>query len=157
MKVLLIRHAAAVEPGAGGDLERKLSAAGLQTAREVFRALARFYAAPDLIVSSEAVRAVQTADELAEVFPRVRREISPLLNPGCDAARFRKLIRHVGASVERLAVVGHEPDLSHIVASVAAEGGLQIEVQKAACIELDLNPLGRGVLTMLLPPVVLGA
>ena len=65
MKILFVRHAIAADPPDfrdASDLARPLTAEGRRKARRVFQALARFYDPPDLIVSSDATRARQTAD-----------------------------------------------------------------------------------------------
>jgi len=154
MKLLFVRHASAVDPldFRGDDLLRPLTEDGVRKARKLFHALARFYAAPELIVSSEAVRAQQTADLLAEEFPQAARARTAQLNPGADHATLVRWLRELDRPLERVALVGHEPDISRMVGGAVAQGNLNIEVKKAACIEVDCNRIGRGELTLLLPP-----
>lgn len=156
MKILFVRHAIAVNPMEfhGDDLARPLTEEGIHKARRLFKLLARFYAAPELIVSSNAVRARQTADLLAEVFPKADRMHTPEFNPGADHRVLVHWLRELDHKWERIAVVGHEPDISRMVAGAAAHGMLNISVKKSACIEVDCNRLGRGELTLLLPPWV---
>ncbi len=154
MKLLFVRHASAADPLDfwGDDLLRPLTEEGVRKARRLFKLLARFYAAPELIVSSDAVRAVQTADLLAEVFPKAARAHTAQLNPGADHATLVRWLRELDRELERVALVGHEPDISRMVGGAVARGPLNIEVKKAACIEVDCNRIGRGELTLLLPP-----
>jgi len=154
MKLLFVRHASAVDPldFRGDDLLRPLTEDGVRKARKLFQTLARFYAAPELIVSSEAVRARQTADLLAEEFSKAERERTALLNPGADHTTLVRWLRALDRPLERVALVGHEPDISRMVGGAVAQGNLNIEVKKAACIEVDCNRIGRGELTLLLPP-----
>ena len=155
MNTLFVRHAIAVDPAefeGADDLLRPLTAEGRRKALKTFRALARFYATPELIVSSEATRARQTADVLAEVFPSAEREETPVFNPGADYPAFVRWLRGLDPKLERIAIVGHEPDISHMLAGIVAKGTLNIEVKKAACIEVDCNRLGRGELRLLFPP-----
>ena len=154
MKILFVRHASAVDSMEfnGDDLGRPLTQEGAHKARRLFKMLARFYEAPELIVSSNAVRARQTADLLAEVFPKAARTHTPEFNPGADHRVFVRWLRSLEHKWERVAVVGHEPDISRMIAGTVAHGALNIEVKKAACIEVDCNRLGRGELTLLLPP-----
>ena len=154
MKILFVRHASAADPldFRGDDLQRPLTEEGERKARKHFKALAKFYDPPELIVSSEAVRARQTADLLAEVFPKAARARTAQFNPGADYATLVRWLRELDRSIERVALVGHEPDLSRMIGGMVARGPLNIEVKKAACIEVDCNRIARGELTLLLPP-----
>ena len=154
MKILFVRHASAADPWdfRGDDLQRPLTEEGEVKARKIFKTLAKFYDPPELIVSSEAVRAWQTADLLAEVFPKAARARTALLNPGADHTTLVRWLRDLDREVERVVLVGHEPDISRMVGGAVAQGPLNIEVKKAACIEVDCNRIGRGELTLLLPP-----
>jgi len=154
MKILFVRHAIAVEPVgfAGDDLARPLTEEGVRKARRTFQALAEFYAPPELIVSSDAVRARQTADLLTDVFPQAACTHTPEFNPGVDYWAFVRWLRGVERGLERIAVVGHEPDIALMIAGTVAQGALNIAVKKAACLEVDCNRVGRGELTLLFPP-----
>ncbi|MCX7007820.1 MAG: histidine phosphatase family protein [Kiritimatiellaeota bacterium] len=134
------------------DLLRPLTAEGAHKARKLFKTLAKFYDPPELIASSKAVRARQTADLLAEFFPSAARMQTALLNPGADYQSFVRWLRELDKGLERVALVGHEPDLSLMIGGAVAQGHLNIAVKKAACIEVDCNRIGRGELTLLLPP-----
>jgi phosphohistidine phosphatase len=152
---MFVRHALAVDPldfRGHDDLLRPLTAEGVRKARKLFKLLAKFYAPPELIVSSAAVRARQTADLLAEIFPEATRTSTALLNPGADYNSFVHWLRALDRKLERVALVGHEPDLSLMIGGAVAQGHLNIAIKKAACIEVDCNRIGRGELTLLLPP-----
>lgn len=155
MRILFVRHATAEDkaPGRLDDLARKLTPEGRAKARKAFKGLARLYPAPDLIVCSHAVRARQTADVLADAFDAgvEIREVAAL-NPGCGYLEFRKLMREIGFKFETLAVVGHEPDFSRIIAGAVADGNLRIDVKKASCVEVDMNTLCKGELKAVIPP-----
>lgn len=155
MKILFVRHASAEDPldfKGQDDLLRALTEEGRHKARKHFKALAKFYDPPELIVCSAAVRARQTADLLAEVFPKAARDERAQFNPGADYAAFVRWLRDLDRGLERVALVGHEPDLSLMIGGATAQGRLNIEVKKASCIEVDCNRIGRGELTLLLPP-----
>ena len=85
-------------------------------------------------------------------FFRRRRARTTLLNPGADHTTLVRWLRDLDHNVERVALVGHEPDISRMVGGAVAQGPLNIAVRKAACIEVDCNRIGRGELTLLLPP-----
>lgn len=155
MRILFVRHATAEDkaPARLDDLARKLTSEGRAKARKAFKGLARMYPPPDLVVCSRAARARQTADLLAAAFDAdiEVRELDAL-NPGCGYPEFRKLMRDIGFKLETLAVVGHEPDFSRIIAGIVADGNLRIDVKKASCVEVDMNTLCKGELKAVIPP-----
>lgn len=156
MIILFVRHAEAEDPATfgGDDMDRPLTAEGRKRAKRMFKKLARFYPGLDLILFSEARRAQETARLLAKRFPHARQEMSASLNPGCMPREFLKLAGGLGGGIERLAVVGHEPDISRILAAIVAGGTLNIEIKKAALAEIEVNKIGHGTLRMLIPPRV---
>jgi len=111
MKVFLIRHGHGVGEGPGLDDEcRYLSKKGRKTVREVGREL--YEAEPDLdaILTSPLVRAVQTAELIAERLDFVDIvEALPALAPGVPP---RVVAAELASRGSRVAVVGHEPGLS---------------------------------------------
>lgn len=153
MRVLFIRHAEAVDATtvAGQDLARPLTDKGRRRMRKGARLLARRYARPDRILSSEAVRARQTADLVAKAFGVRSVRESALLNPGARPAALRKLLRSLG-SCDLVVLVGHEPDFSAIVADLVSGGRLRMDFGKGACADVELNPRGAGVLRAFLQP-----
>jgi len=154
MRVLFIRHAAAADQAAfgGSDLDRPLSDEGRKEARKMFKALAGLYPQPNQIVSSKAMRARETAEIACSCFGRAQRIESELLNPGSSFKDFRKLIAGLPGQPELVVVIGHEPDFSHILGQIIADGELRIDVKKASCIEVDINRICKGELKLMLSP-----
>ena len=157
MRVLFIRHAAAADKSGfgGSDMDRPLTDDGRDEARRMFKALARVYPRLDAVVSSQAVRARETADILSACFGKVGVAETALLNPGCSWKEFRKVLGEVDRKHECIAVVGHEPDFSSILGAVVAGGQLRIDVKKASCIEADINSIGKGELKLVLTPKII--
>lgn len=155
MRVLFIRHAVALDREAffEDDLLRPLSEEGSAKAAKVFAVYKNLFSPPELIVTSEAVRAKQTAELLSRAFDNTKQLITPLLNPGTDYNNFKKLIASLDHKCESIAVVGHEPDFSLILGSVLTGGGiLYLNVKKASCIEVELGRDGRGELKSMITP-----
>ena len=154
MRVLFIRHAAAADraPSGGSDLDRSLTDDGREDARRMFKALARLYPEPNAVISSEAVRAYETAEIFCEAFGKVKPAKSPLLNPGSGFKEFRQLISELRGRPELIALFGHEPDISRTVGHIIGESGLRIDVKKASCIEVDINSICKGELKLMLTP-----
>ena len=115
MQLYFIRHAKAVERSFD-ILEdyRYLTPEGRERFRTTASLLRKKGLMPESIVSSPLVRAVQTAEILAETLSfNGLLTVDEALSPGYDLNGLRKILaRHPG--VQSLACVGHEPDLSDL-------------------------------------------
>jgi len=109
-RVYLVRHAIAEEVAKSGrDDDRELTPDGRKKMARAAKGLVALGVEVDLLVSSPLVRAVQTADEIAEKLPKVRRDVWPeLANGGDERALAARVEETSGANVM---LVGHEPDL----------------------------------------------
>lgn len=116
MKLHIIRHAEAVNHSSSlPDDFRYLTCRGRARFRRVVQTLKKCNIDPDLIISSPLVRAVQTAEILAEAL-RFASDltIEPALADDFGLNRLTELLeRH--HPVRELAIVGHEPDLGLLV------------------------------------------
>lgn len=122
MKIYLIRHAQAVSASSTlPDPNRYLSAEGRQTARGVGRTLRTEEIEFDAIIASPLVRAVQTAELIADAvdFLGVIETTSALV-PGAQPPPAAELLAGKGGAV---AAVGHEPLLSILGAFLLAREG----------------------------------
>jgi len=158
MKILFVRHAKAVEAADfdGADLLRPLTLDGCKAARKAFRVLARFQKKPEIIVCSTAVRARQTAEILAAELAVERLIESSNLNPGARLDGLKAVLDEIPCNTKRLAVVGHEPDLSLMISALVADGNLNIEIKKGACAEVEVaRDTFKGNLGLLEPAGVL--
>ncbi len=140
MRVVLVRHAAAIERSAGISEERRyLTPEGRVFFRKTARTMVKKGVEPDLILTSPLLRAVQTADILAEALafagPLVATDE---LSPGFDVKTFRKLIGD-NQTVKELVLVGHEPDMSTLVATLLSlPAGFNFK--KGAAVRLKIDP-----------------
>jgi len=152
MRLFFIRHAEAVEADRfdGDDGLRPLTRAGRKKAAAAYRRLTRILPEPEWIASSEAVRAIQTADLLHKYARRAKRKITPLLNPGRGIRGFRALYAAVPKTCRVAVFVGHEPDLSQIISSIVSGGKLNMQMKKGACADVEAGPGGHGLLRALL-------
>jgi phosphohistidine phosphatase len=123
MDLLVLRHGKAEARGGGGpDGDRTLTKKGIRDIRRVARWMAWSGIIPDLIVSSPLARAKETAEIMVERFPHVEDiafwdELAPGSEPGTIAARFGEL-----QGTTLLLVVGHEPQLSSLIALLIGAG-----------------------------------
>ena len=116
MKLHIIRHAEAVDQSSAiPDDYRYLSCRGRTRFRRVADTLKKCGIDPEIIVSSPLVRAVQTADILAETL-RFSGELTilPMLADSFSLPRLKEYLESM-AQVRELVLVGHEPDLGLIV------------------------------------------
>lgn len=109
MRLLVIRHAEAVDHAPQGDAHRALTPRGRRQARRVARALERRDLELDLLLHSPWLRAVQTADALTPALEGETR-----VTPHLAAAPGEALLAELTG--ETTAAVGHSPWLSELVA-----------------------------------------
>jgi phosphohistidine phosphatase len=140
MKLYVIRHAIAIERGGGiADEDRYLTPRGRESFRLNAKAFAKKGIIPDCIVTSPLVRCVQTADILVEalVFSgelKVARDLAP----GFDLQGLFKIIASC-AGAQKIAIIGHEPDLGILVEALLKLKG-SFSLKKGMVVALDLDP-----------------
>ena len=160
MKLLLVRHAAAVPRGTPGvpDDERLLTSDGKAEFRVAARGLARIADRPDVLLTSPLPRARVTAEIVARAFKRIEPRIEPALaHESVDRIVAALRTHPPGATV---AIVGHEPVLSGLLARLlGASQGERLAFKKggAALVDLPDGPSGAGRLIWFLKPRVLRA
>lgn len=157
MRLIVIRHATAVPRGTPGipDEQRSLTAEGEEKFREAARGLARLYARPDALLTSPWLRAKQTAAIAGAAWKVEPVEASALA--GGTFEEHAAAIDRFGADAT-VAVVGHEPYVSELVARLlGAKRAERLELKKGGVAVVDLpGRLGDGgTLVAYLPPKVL--
>jgi phosphohistidine phosphatase len=134
----LLRHADAEPHGTRADSERRLTARGERQARAAGVALARLDAGFDLVLFSPKVRASQTAELAAEAWSkdqRARMSVHEPLADGFEVGAARDAL--AGADPDgRVLVIGHEPDLSQVVAELTG-GRVAMKKGGVAVVRLD--------------------
>jgi len=163
MELLLIRHAIAEVRDARrwpDDRERPLSRAGQQRATRAARGLRRLRVKPLLLLSSPLKRASQSAAILALVAHWPRATVCDALAPGHSPQKLLEYLATLKSA--RLALIGHEPDLSRLLELCLGEPGaaLRMEFKKLSVVGLRFarRPAAGGAqLLWLLPPRMLRA
>jgi phosphohistidine phosphatase len=143
VKLYLVRHAEAIErSGTTPDASRCLTTNGRLAFRKIARRVRKAGIAPCVIFTSPLLRAVQTAEILAE---RLNHEgpvvVAKELSPGFDLQALRFLLTGAGSPGEA-AFVGHEPDLGLLAAALMAmpEG---VPLRKGAVLALEAGENAR--------------
>ena len=158
MRLIIIRHAIAVPRGTPDipDDERPLTRRGERRFREAARGLARIAARPDVLLTSPLPRALRTAEIAAAAWGKVKPRKADALAGGSFteiAAIVDKLPREA-----TVAVVGHEPDVSELLAAVLGSkdaAAFTFKKGGAAAVEVP-GPLGQGgALVWAMPPRLL--
>jgi phosphohistidine phosphatase len=145
MQLLVIRHAIAEEreafalTGQDDDL-RPLTPEGRRRMRRGGRGLRRVVPKLGVLASSPLVRAVQTAEIVAEAYGSVPvdrwTELAPGVHPGMLVERLRSLPHPEGP----VAVVGHEPDLGELVSwLLSGRAPSFVEMKKGAACLLEFE------------------
>jgi phosphohistidine phosphatase len=151
----LLRHAEAEPHGTRTDAARRLTDRGRAQARVAGIAIERLHSGFEQVLFSPKVRAQETAELAAEGWDPQQRELlraHPPLAGGFDAAQALDAISGIGAD-GRLLMVGHEPDLSHVIAQLT---GGRVDVKKGGLAIVRLEGMsGELVALMRLRELVL--
>lgn len=155
MKVLLVRHAPAGDKAAYAktgkpDSERPLTAAGRRKMKKGAKGLRSILSKLDLIATSPLERALETARILGKAYGKPRqvelRELEPDGRPESLVKRLQSFKQG-----QTVALVGHEPHLSSVIAHLLAGARrLRIELKKGAACLLDFPGKPRAGEAMLL-------
>lgn len=168
MKLLVVRHAIAEDHeafarGGGDDRDRPLSKKGKRRFRRGASALAALEPEVDLLVASPLVRARQTADLLDKALRRQGVEperaesesLVPAAHPRAlaDWIDLQRRAAGEGSKIGTVAVVGHEPHLSHLVSWLTAGSERSwLRLKKGGAVLLDLpsrDGIAPGAATLL--------
>jgi phosphohistidine phosphatase len=156
MELFIIRHARAAERSRGGDADRPLVEKGHRQAAAVGSFLREAKMLPELVLTSPLRRARETADGICRAAGLPGPVIQAWLGSGLfPEEAMKELVAF--RDFQRIAVVGHEPDLSAWVEWLLSVETGRMEMKKASLVGLRVNPPTRAAEMMFLIPVkVLG-
>lgn len=140
MKELLIfRHAkAATRKGSTADRQRALTERGVADAVEIGQQLADEELLPDLVICSDAVRAVQTLESARAGWPAPPTvEMTGSLYVA-DGHRVFELLSATAGTADRVMVVGHNPALEEFV-GLATGTPVTLKTGMVAVLKIDLD------------------
>src|SRR5262249_48986664 len=146
MRLLIIRHAAAVPHGTPGiaDDERPLTPKGEAKFRVAARGLARIVERPDVLLTSPLPRASATPGRTPRAFQRIEPRVEPARAHGGVDAILTAL--HQQPREAMVTIVGHEPVLGALVGRLLGapdDGQFPFKKGGAALLELPEGPSGH--------------
>lgn len=161
MELYIVRHGIAIDredPKCPPDPERYLTEQGIEKTKRVAAGVAALSAAPDLLLSSPYVRAMQTAEIFAAAldYPKQKIRHTDLLLPGAEpTVFFRELVKDKQNST--LFIFGHTPQLDDVIATALGSKHHITSLKKAGVALLELKRVSppSGQLVWLAPPKLL--
>jgi len=145
MQLYVVRHGIAVEGDEGiPDEWRPLTDKGRRRFQKMARSFAKRGRRLDLILTSPLVRAVQTAEILAGATDHGEVAILAELDPKFDVEAVRKALAARAEKAEAVAIVGHEPQLSSLLAALSKVSPADLDLEKGAIVRVDVSTLTDG-------------
>ncbi len=145
MQLYLVGHGIAAEAGEGiSDEWRPLTDKGRRRFQKSARAVGKLGRKLDLILTSPHVRAVQTAEILAGQTEHGEVAILPELDPKFEVAAVRSAIAARAGEAEAVAVVGHQPQLSSVLAALSGVPQEDIDLEEGTIVRVDVSALTNG-------------
>jgi phosphohistidine phosphatase len=149
MRLSLLRHAIAVEPGSPGyedDSQRPLTTNGARRMGRAAEGMLALGLAYDVILTSPYKRARQTADIVAQALKSLDRcHPSAALAPDGDVRQLIRQLRGADHSQHDIMLVGHEPYLSRLISTLlTGNPNLPLVMKKGGLCTLDVEALRFG-------------
>ena len=137
------------------EADRKLTPKGRRDVERIARLARAAKVQPDLVLSSPYVRARETAQIAVRAFePKPPLVETPALLPNGTPKQVWKEIK-LHSDSQQLLLVGHEPQLSELVAYLLASPALRLDFKKGALVRIRMDQLGvepHGELRWVLTP-----
>ncbi|GAB4297231.1 MAG: histidine phosphatase family protein [Ignavibacteriaceae bacterium] len=157
MNIYLIRHAEAEKLNPGlKDRQRALTQQGIEELKSSLILMHNYVSKIDIIFTSPYLRAVQTAEIIAESFKVKEKTVADKsVSPGFDSESLIELT--AGYTFKEAAFVGHQPDIGDILSELISDCYPNFEIKPSTIIKIafDRNPVkGKGILKFIFPPPV---
>lgn len=131
IELLLLRHAKSDHPEGMSDFDRPLNKRGIKDAPRMGKVLRKTDLQPDLIISSPAVRAKETAEAAAATCGYTDAvDFQQILYDG-STRDYIKTIQSAPADKKRLMLVGHNPHIEDVVDYLSSGGNLSVKFPTA--------------------------
>ncbi len=140
-RLYLIRHTDAAEAEAGAkDASRKLHPYGIEKTKKLAKYFDEHAVVFDCMVSSQAVRAFETAGLLAHAqnFP-VEKIMKDRRIYFCTSTAYFDILYELDDKLASVAVVGHNPYITEFANYFLKEKITSMDTSAAVCIEIDAD------------------
>ena len=160
LQLLIMRHAKSDWGSeSAADHERSLAPRGKKAAKMIGQFLAASGHRPDMVISSTAVRARDTADRVLEAGGMSCPVATTDVLYGSNPTTVLEVVAE-NADLPRLLIVGHEPTWSGLVSFLTGGGRVRMPTAAVACIEFAVDDwrdvtMGSGQLRWLVTPRLL--
>ena len=138
--IYLLRHAKAerrdeVKP----DKERKLVKSGIQDSRTIAKSLRQAGIVPELVISSDAPRAFETAETVIKklAFEGPDIAINPKIYSAEDAKPLMRIIKKMENKYNSVMICGHDPSLSDLACLLVKS--FSFELPKSSVLGIECN------------------
>lgn len=154
MKIYLIRHGDA-EAGSHvkRDFDRELTPHGIEKMKKTVHGWKNYIKHFDLLVSSPFKRALQTAQIVADIYDlNDRLIVDDRIACGCRTEDIINIANSV--NYEKVAFIGHEPDMSSHISSLISACEVNVEFKKGMIAKISFGGkarFNRGVLQYIIP------
>jgi len=157
LNIYLVRHSEAENIKNNQiDFNRELTELGKTIITNTAKNWTKIIKSLDYIVSSQLVRAKQTAEIIKQIF-QFQNEIifDKRVNPGCKVENIIDITNELKGN--NLLFVGHQPDLSKITSALISNSGASIDFKKGTIAKISFEGkirIGSGTLEFLITPKI---
>ena len=141
MRIYISRHGEA-EPFASDDSQRPLTRAGEREVRLLWGRLREAGIAPTCLISSPFLRARQTADQIADLYPGIGRDVYQGLTPDAEPSILLDWLQ-TRSDLDQLVLVSHMPLVAVLTSCLTGEMS-RAGFATAAVAALDMEVAARG-------------
>jgi len=134
---VLIRHAKAEKDIVGKDINRPLKYIGIQDARFMAERLKEQKYAPEIFITSPALRTMTTAEIFADFFHLPDPEINTLIYEA-SVANLVTVINNIPENYQFAGIVGHNPGIAQIIDYLTGELK-EVHTSTVAIIDIDAD------------------
>jgi phosphohistidine phosphatase len=153
MHLYLFRHGIAYDYAEDAtDKNRTLTPEGVALLRRQAAVMARLSLRPDLLLTSDYLRALQTAALIGEVLG-LQPQSETMLRPGCVLGNLERVLKREGLPASVM-VIGHQPDLGEMARRIT---GGTVAVGKGTLVHVETHRArpGDGVMRAVIPADVM--
>ncbi|MCU4175135.1 SixA phosphatase family protein [Carboxylicivirga sp. N1Y90] len=140
--LILMRHAKTEQLEYGtskSDFERELKPRGYKDIKLIASEIIRFESIPDLIISSTASRAKQTAQNLAEhlSYDQSLIRYEQFIYDGYTTTDFLSFMEQLDSKYDTIAVVGHNPEIAMMAVNLCNDNIFHFPTSATISISFD--------------------